>query len=53
MVSDLNAGPSGRTYCLRPLEHWDRGFESRSGHGYVPAFFCVVLPCVGRGLESG
>jgi hypothetical protein len=51
------AGPSSRTvwgtYCLRPLEHWDPGFESRSRHGCVSAFFCVVLSCVGRGLASG
>jgi hypothetical protein len=50
------AGPSGRavesTYCLRPPEHSDHGFESRSRHGCVSAFFCVVLSCVGRGLAS-
>jgi hypothetical protein len=23
---------------LRPLEHWDRGFESHSRHGYLYAF---------------
>jgi hypothetical protein len=51
------AGPSGRavqgTYSLRPLEHWDLEFESHSRHGYVSAFFCVMLSCVGRGLASG
>jgi len=51
------AGPNGRavsgTYCLRPLEHWDRRFESHSRHGCVSAFFYVVLSCVGRGLASG
>jgi hypothetical protein len=35
-------------YCLRPLEHWDRRFESCSGHGCVSVFLCVVLSCVGR-----
>jgi len=44
------AGPHGRavcgTYCLPPLEHWDRGFECRSEHGCVSAFFCVMLSCV-------
>jgi hypothetical protein len=34
-------------YDLEPLEHWDRGFESRSGHGHVfalfPAVFCFAL----------
>jgi hypothetical protein len=39
------AGPNG-TYCLRPLEHWDHGFESHLRHGCVSAIFCVVLPCV-------
>jgi hypothetical protein len=30
---------------LRPLEQWDRDFESRSKHGCISAFFlcCVVL----------
>jgi hypothetical protein len=28
-------------------------FESRSRHGCVSAFFCVVLSCVGSGLETG
>jgi hypothetical protein len=35
---------SGRTVwgmnCLRPLERWDRGFESHSRHG------CLRLSCV-------
>jgi hypothetical protein len=32
----IGVGPIGRavrhTYCLLPLEHWDRGFESHSRH---------------------
>jgi hypothetical protein len=52
----LPAGQNGRTvwdtYCLRQLEHWDRGFESRLKHGCVSAFFCVVLSCVGRCAPS-
>jgi hypothetical protein len=36
--------------CLRPLEHWDRRFESCSGHGCVSVFLCVVLSCVGGGF---
>jgi hypothetical protein len=51
------AGLSGRavwgTYCFRPLEHWDHGFESPSRHGCVSAFFCVALSYVGRSLASG
>jgi hypothetical protein len=38
------------SYDFRPLEHWDCGFESRSRHGCMSAFFCVVLFCVGSGL---
>jgi hypothetical protein len=34
--------------CLRPLEHWDRGFESNLRHGCL---FCVhAALCVGSGL---
>jgi len=36
-------------YGFLPLEHWDHGFESRSVHGYMSSYFCVVLSCVGRG----
>jgi hypothetical protein len=39
---------------LRPLEHWDRGFESHSRHGCLSAFIlclcCLVCrqrPCDG------
>jgi hypothetical protein len=35
------------------VDCWDRGFESRSRHGYLSASFCVVLSCVGRGLAMG
>jgi hypothetical protein len=31
--------------CLRPLEHWDRGFESHSRHGCLSAFIlCMCCP---------
>jgi hypothetical protein len=41
-------------YSLRPLEHWDRRFESCSRHGCVSMFLCVcVLLCVGRSLGAG
>jgi len=30
-----------------PLEDWYFGFESRSSHGYVSAFLCIVLFSVG------
>jgi hypothetical protein len=41
--------------CLRPLEHWDRGFESYSRHGYLcVCLFCVcAVLCLGRGLATG
>jgi hypothetical protein len=41
---------------LRPLEHWDRGFESHSRHGclYCVRLFCVsVVLRVGSGLATG
>jgi hypothetical protein len=41
---------------LRPLEHWDRGFGSHSGHGclYCVCLFCVcVVLCVSSGLATG
>jgi hypothetical protein len=51
-VSESLADPSVRAVWgvgLRPLGCWGRGFESRSGHGYLS----VVLSCVGRGLCDG
>jgi hypothetical protein len=39
--------------CLRPLEHWDRGFESHSRHGCLSAFILFALSCVGNGLATG
>jgi hypothetical protein len=37
--------------CLRPLKHWELGFESHSRHEYVTEF--PVLSCIGSGLETG
>jgi hypothetical protein len=37
-------------YCLEPLEHSDHGFESRSRHGCISSFSCVVLSCKRRGF---
>jgi len=34
---------SKAAYILRPLEHWHRGFEPYSGHGYVRVSLCCVL----------
>jgi hypothetical protein len=33
---------------LRPLEHWDRGFESHSRHGYISAFILCLCCSVCR-----
>jgi hypothetical protein len=54
------AGHSSRVVqgmnCLRSLGRWNRGFVSRSGHGYLVCvcfFFCVcVVLCLGRGLAT-
>jgi hypothetical protein len=35
---------------VRPLEHWEHGFESHSRHGCLCAF--IVL-CVDNGLATG
>jgi hypothetical protein len=51
--ADLNGCTVWSTYYLRPLEHWDRGFESRSGHGCVSPLFWVVLSCASSGLATG
>jgi hypothetical protein len=45
--------PCGLRRGSWPVGCWDRGFESRSRHGCLSASFCVVLPCVGRGLATG
>jgi hypothetical protein len=39
--------------CLRPLEHWDRGFESHWRYGCMCAFCGCVVLCVGSGLATG
>jgi hypothetical protein len=33
---------------FRPLQHWDRGFESHSRHGCL----CAFILCVGSGLAT-
>ena len=38
----------GRSRCLKPFDCWDRGFESRLGHGCSP-----VVCCIRRGLCDG
>jgi hypothetical protein len=41
--------------CLRSLERWDRGFESRSRHGCLCVRLfcvCVVRPCEGLSTRS-
>jgi hypothetical protein len=38
--------PVAARSTLRPLGCWDRGFESRSGHGYLSLeFVCCVILC--------
>jgi hypothetical protein len=39
-------------YGLESLEHWDRGFESRSKNGFI-SHVSDVLPCVGRYITMG
>jgi hypothetical protein len=29
--------------CLRPIEHWDRVFESHSRHGWLSAIFLIII----------
>jgi hypothetical protein len=41
-----------RRLGLRQLGCWDRGFESRWGHGWLSRVY-IVLFCVGRGLCDG
>jgi hypothetical protein len=47
--------PRGLRHELSSLEHWDRRFESHSGHGSLVCMrlvcVCVVL-CVGSGLAT-
>jgi hypothetical protein len=40
-------------YLLRPLEHWNRGFESRSSYEFMSAFLCTVLCFVDTGFATG
>jgi len=53
MVLPVPVAAQSKARSLWPLEHWGRGFESRSRHECVSAFFCVVLSCVGSGLAMG
>jgi hypothetical protein len=42
------------TACLRPLDCWNRGVESRRGHEYSSRLLhSFVLCCVGSGLCDG
>jgi hypothetical protein len=47
LLFSVIADHSGRVVygmnCLRPLERWDRGFESHSRHGHPCAFILFVL----------
>jgi hypothetical protein len=39
--------------CLRPLEHWNRGFESHSRHECLSTFILSIVLCVDSGLVTG
>jgi len=39
-----------RCVLFPTLRRVSRGFKSRSKHGHMPMFLCVVLFCVDRGL---
>jgi hypothetical protein len=57
-VSNIpNAGQSSQEIegrkLLRPLEHWDRGFESHSTNRRLSAFFLFMLSCAGSDLVMG
>jgi hypothetical protein len=56
-VNYTNSSRADRSGCavwdmnsLRPLEHWDRGFESHSRDGYLFAF--ILCLCEGSGLPT-
>jgi hypothetical protein len=57
-MNGIIADPSGRAVwginCLRPLQRWDRGFESHFSYGCLCVrLFCVyVFLCVGSGLAT-
>jgi hypothetical protein len=36
-----------------PLGNWECGSESSSRHRYLSFCFCIMLPCVDRGLATG
>jgi len=38
------AAQSKARTALRPLENWEREFETRSGHGCVSAFSVLCCP---------
>jgi hypothetical protein len=39
--------------CLRPLEHWVRGFESHSRYGCLCLVCVFVVLCIGSGIATG
>jgi hypothetical protein len=46
--ADHSGGAVEGMNCFRTLEHWDRGFESNSRHGYLCAFILCLCCCVCR-----
>jgi hypothetical protein len=55
ILKNASAGPDDRRVIGVELGrgYWNRVFESRSRHECFSLCFCVVLPCVGRGLCDG
>jgi hypothetical protein len=53
--ADHSGRAVGGINSLRPLEHWDRGFESHSRNRCLCVrLFCVcVILCVGSGPAMG
>jgi hypothetical protein len=52
MVEPITVAAQSVMNRLRPLERWDRAFESHSRHRCL-RYYVFVLPCVGSDLATG